>query len=154
MRRQEQLESDFADIPTAHIRLTFVSHNALYAPTYLALQEQQASHAPPYKKMARARTKGKGKRVQKHDPELEKELQWIQEKQEEEDAKRAAEIAEELRVQEEGGIECGCCFSEYPFVRTLLIASRPCPVNTRAAAPACRRRWCSAQRRTCSARRA
>ncbi|KAI0691586.1 hypothetical protein C8Q76DRAFT_634530 [Earliella scabrosa] len=111
----EQLESDFADIPTAHIRQTFVSHNALYAPTYLALQEQQASHAPPYKKMARGRTKGKGKRVQRHDPELEKEMQWIQEKREEEDAKRAAEIAEELRVQEEGGIECGCCFSEYPF---------------------------------------
>ncbi len=75
--------------------------------------------------MARPRHKGKGKRVQKHEAELEKELQWIREKLDEEEAKRAAEVEEELRLEEEGGIECGCCFSEYPFVRT------PCPIASR-----------------------
>ncbi|RDX42329.1 hypothetical protein OH76DRAFT_1363022 [Lentinus brumalis] len=111
----EQLEAEFSDIPTAHIRQTFQEHNLLYAPTYLALLEQQRSNAPPYRAMARPRHKGKGKRVQKHEDELEKEMQWIREKLDEEEAKRAAKVEEELRLEEEGGIECGCCFSEYPF---------------------------------------
>ncbi|KAI0713080.1 hypothetical protein C8T65DRAFT_739128 [Cerioporus squamosus] len=91
----EQLEAEFVDIPTAHIRQMFLECNLLYAPTYLALVEQQRSN--------------------KHDDDLEREMQWVREKLDEEEAKRAAELEEELRLQEEGGIECGCCFSEYPF---------------------------------------
>ena len=146
---QESLESEFVDIPTAHIRQTFKEYNALYAPTYLALLEQQRSNAPPYRMMSRPRHKGKGKHVQQQDDDLEREIQWVREKLEEEQAKRAAEVEEELRLQEEGGIECGCCFSEYPFVRTLYPV-----ISTSLLTPIHRTRWCSAQRRTCSARRA
>ncbi|KAH9900729.1 hypothetical protein C8Q73DRAFT_786155 [Cubamyces lactineus] len=111
----EQLAADFPDIPTAHIRLTLAEENALYAPAYMRLREQQALKSPPYKRMSRPRPVGKGKGVAQHDEELYKEIQWVREKISEEEAKKAAEVAEELRLQEEGGIECGCCFCEYPF---------------------------------------
>ncbi|KAI0742253.1 hypothetical protein C8Q80DRAFT_1108089 [Daedaleopsis nitida] len=111
----ELLEREFLDIPTSHIRLTFKEQNSLYAPTYLALHEQQRSHAPPYKPMVRPRNKGKGKRIHRIDALLNEEAQWVREKLEQEEAQRAHAVAEEMRLQEEGGIECGCCFSDYPF---------------------------------------
>ncbi|KAI8992736.1 hypothetical protein BD414DRAFT_482028 [Trametes punicea] len=111
----EQLTADFPSIPTAHIRQTLTSRNWLYAPTFLALREHQALSPLPYKPITRPRPKGKGKAVAQHDEELEREIQWVREKVAEEEAKKAAEVAEELRLQEEGGIECGCCFCEYPF---------------------------------------
>ncbi|KAI0739759.1 hypothetical protein C8Q80DRAFT_1200487 [Daedaleopsis nitida] len=107
----ELLEQHFLDIPTSHIRLTFNQYNTLYAPTYLALHEQQRSHAPPYKPMVRPRNKGKGKRIHRIDALLDEEVQWVKERPEQE----AQPVAEELRPQDEGGIECGCCFSEYSF---------------------------------------
>ena len=48
-------------------------------------------------------------------------MQWVREKLDEEEAKGSAEVEEELRLQEEDGIECGCCFSVYPFVRALYL---------------------------------
>ena len=83
----------------------------------MRLREQQTLKSPPYKRMSRPRVMGKGKGVAQHDEELHKEIQWVREKISEEEAKKAAEVAEELKLQEDGGIECGCCFCEYPFVR-------------------------------------
>ncbi|KAI0365836.1 hypothetical protein BV20DRAFT_1056111 [Pilatotrama ljubarskyi] len=113
----ERLVSDFPDIPIPHIRETYHKNNSLYAPTFLALRTQRTLQPLPYKPITRPRPqpKAKGKAVAKHDEELEREVQWIQEKLDEEAALKAAEEAEERRVQEEGGIECGCCFTEYPF---------------------------------------
>ncbi|EIW57041.1 uncharacterized protein TRAVEDRAFT_73305 [Trametes versicolor FP-101664 SS1] len=111
----DQLISDFPDIPTAHIRETFQQHNVLYAPTFFALREHRTRKPLPYKAISRPRPKGKGKAIQQHDADFERELQWVQEKLEEEDAQKARELAEEARLQAEGGIECGCCFCEYPF---------------------------------------
>ena len=48
---QESLESEFVEIPTAHILQTFKECNALYAPTYLVLR----SNARPYRTMSRPR---------------------------------------------------------------------------------------------------
>ncbi|KAI0753809.1 hypothetical protein C8Q74DRAFT_1211250 [Fomes fomentarius] len=109
----EQLESDFLSVPTTYIRQVLKENNALYAPTYLVLRDQLRSNT--CKKMVRLRSKGKGKRVQRHDSEFDREVQWVKEKLSEEETKRAAEAVEELKMQEEGGIECGCCFCEYPF---------------------------------------
>ncbi|KAI0665506.1 hypothetical protein C8Q78DRAFT_986254 [Trametes maxima] len=111
----DQLISDFPDIPVAHIRETLNAHGLLYAPTFLALREHRTLKPLPYKPVTRPRPKGKGKGIQQHDDEFERELQWVRAKLEEEEAKKAEEAAEELRLQEEGGIECGCCFTEYPF---------------------------------------
>ncbi|TBU39099.1 hypothetical protein BD309DRAFT_873009 [Dichomitus squalens] len=111
----EALDSEFVYIPSAHIRAVFNAHSMLYAPTYLELLAQQRRVPLPYKPMMRPRNKGKGKRVQKHDDELDLEMQWVRERLEEEEARRVAEAEEEARLKEEGGIECGCCFCEYPF---------------------------------------
>ena len=59
--------------------------------------------------------------MQQQDADLEREMQWVREKLDEEEAKGSAEVEEELRLQEEDGIECGCCFSVYPFVRALYL---------------------------------
>ncbi|KAI0776546.1 hypothetical protein BD413DRAFT_469028 [Trametes elegans] len=112
---QERLGADFPEIPIPYIRQTFMDHNLLYAPTYFALREQQTLNPLPYRPITRPRVAGKGKGVQHRDDELENEIRWVLDKLEEEATKKAAELAEELRVEEEGGIECGCCFCEYPF---------------------------------------
>ncbi|KAH9856068.1 hypothetical protein C2E23DRAFT_809859 [Lenzites betulinus] len=111
----DHLLSDFSDIPTAHVREIWTQNHMFYAPTFLALREHRTLQPLPYKPMSRPRPKGKGKAVDHLDEEFERELRWVQEKLEEDDTKKAAELAEERRLQEEGGIECGCCFSEYPF---------------------------------------
>ena len=153
---QEQLDNDFVFVPSAHIRFVFGLNNALYAPTYLELRQQQQRMPPPYKPMLRPRNKGKGKRVQKHDDELEREMAWVGQKLDDEEAKRAEAVEEEARMEAEGGIECGCCFSEYPFVSGLPAAVSLCAhlVERHNHHHHRRTRWCSARRRTCSARRA
>ena len=113
---QEALDNEFATIPSAHIQNVFATNNKLYAPTFLELRTQQQRVPLPYKPMAWSRSKGKGKRVQQHDDELDREMQWVKERLDEEEAKRIAEAEEEKRLQEEGGFECGCCFCGYPFV--------------------------------------
>ena len=82
---QEALNSEFATIPSAHIQNVFAASNKLYAPTFLELRTQQ-QHVPlPYKPMAWSRSKGKGKRVQQHDDELDREMQWVKERLDEEE---------------------------------------------------------------------
>ena len=116
-------------MPSAHVRLVFAMNNNLYAPAYLELWQHQQTVPPPYKPMLRPRTtKGKGKRVQRHDDELEREVAWVRQKLHDEEAKRAAAVEEEARMQAEGGgIECGCCFCEASFVSGLLARRCLCP---------------------------
>ncbi len=53
----------------------------------------------------------KGKGRAKVDPEFEREKAWLSRQDEKEEA-----VVTEEEVPEGEGIECGCCFSEYPFV--------------------------------------
>ena len=126
-------------------------NNMFYAPTYLELKAQQTAVPRPYKALSRPR-KGKGKRVQRHDAELELEIRWVQEKLEEDEVRRATEVVQEAgpqETEEEGGIECGCCFTEYPFVRSHVVSK---VLTANAPSASHRTRWCSARRPISSAR--
>ena len=121
--------------------------NSLYAPAYLTLRAQQKTVPLPYRPLTRARSKGKGKRVQRRDEELEAEIRWVQETLEEEEVQHVTQVAEAEVEEEEGGIECGCCFTDYPFVSdpALELAFHRSLVS-----PTRRTRWCSAPKLICS----
>lgn len=108
---------DFPDIPKPHLRKTFFSKNALYAPTHLFLAAEKKSGAPlPYNpKRITARPAGKGKRRALEDAEFEKERQWLINRKDV-DA-HTPEAVDEDECEDGDGIECGCCFSSYAFVR-------------------------------------
>ncbi|KII87947.1 hypothetical protein PLICRDRAFT_176699 [Plicaturopsis crispa FD-325 SS-3] len=114
----EQLLVDYPYIPKAHIRKTFFANNSLYAPTYIFLEEEKKNGPATYvTKTQPSRVTGKGKAMS--DPEFDKERQWLLLKQQEATIKADEAAAEELNEQEYeecgDGIECGCCFSTYPF---------------------------------------
>ena len=117
---QHQLEIDFPEIPALHINAVFADNRMLYAPSYLALRVQLASADPPFQWLSRPRAKGrsKGKRAQRYDEDFDAERQWILDKLEEEQIQGAAGATQQFDVPDEPGIECGCCFTDYPFVRT------------------------------------
>ena len=117
---------DFPTIPVKHIRAKLREHNQLYAPTYLYLHKE-ARGLPrdlPYRPKQPTRSRDKGKR--KPHEELEKEIAWIQSNFTFEAAAQpagtvvsaAASSSVAEAEPEDGGIECGCCFSNYAFVRT------------------------------------
>ena len=116
---QEQLLLDFPLIPKVHIRKTLLAHNGLYAPTYLYLAEEQNRPSLPYHlKASTSRTTGKKKAA--YDEEFERERGWLLMKLQEDVDMTDAQVADKMNEQEYGesgdGIECGCCFSTYPFV--------------------------------------
>jgi TRIAD3 protein (E3 ubiquitin-protein ligase RNF216) len=116
---QEQLLVDFPYIPKPHVRKTFFANNALYSPTYLFLTEEKKKKRLPYNtKTIPSRVTGKGKA--KQDPAFDEEREWLMLKLQREVALIDAEVAEQVNEQEYedcvDGIECGCCFSTYPFV--------------------------------------
>ena len=100
-------------------------HNQLYAPTYIYLQKEAKalSKDVPYKHKQQSRIRNKGKK--KPHEELEKEVAWIQSNFALEAAVHpvgatasGAASSSVVDVEpEDGGIECGCCFSNYAFVR-------------------------------------
>ncbi|KAL6307320.1 hypothetical protein BKA93DRAFT_727613 [Sparassis latifolia] len=114
----EQLATDFPDIPVSHLRKAFFRNNMLYAPTYMYVFEERKSGNLPYKRKT-IRARGKGKGVERLDADLEKEKEWVKLKLQETVVRRDPEVAEKLNKQESeeagDGIECGCCFSSYPF---------------------------------------
>lgn len=65
-----------------------------------------------------SRMTGKGKA--KQDPEFDKEREWLLLKLQGDATANDVQVAEEMNEQEYeecgDGIECGCCFSTYPFV--------------------------------------
>lgn len=101
------------------MRKTFFTNNALYAPTHLFLDEEKKTKKPlPYNtKTTPSRVTGKSKA--KQDPEFDKEKEWLLLKLQGNVTLNDAQVAEEMNEQEydcDDGIECGCCFSTYPFV--------------------------------------
>jgi TRIAD3 protein (E3 ubiquitin-protein ligase RNF216) len=114
----EQLLLDFPYIPKPHVRKVLFNNKALYAPTYLFLAEEKERKPLPYNvKTVPSRVTGKGKAM--HDPDFDKEREWLLLKLQGDIAHNDAQVAEEMNEQEYedsgNGIECGCCFSTYPF---------------------------------------
>ncbi|KAG2134049.1 uncharacterized protein EDB93DRAFT_1173254 [Suillus bovinus] len=108
----DQLMVDFPYAPKPYLRTQLLKRR-LYAPTHLFLAENR--DPPPYvPKSIPSRVSGKGK--EKHDPEFDAERQWLLQRQNAPvqpppDLTNDSDACEEC----EDGIECGCCFSSYPF---------------------------------------
>ncbi|KAJ7591319.1 hypothetical protein C8J56DRAFT_935212 [Mycena floridula] len=116
----DQLMLDFPLIPKAHIRKILAVHKNFYAPTHLQfLQELEAFRAgaplPYIPKKGTAASKGKGKGKALQDDEFDRETEWLAQKLIDRNIEKDEKVAEALLEEEGGGIECGCCFSEYPF---------------------------------------
>lgn len=98
------------------MRKTFFANNALYAPTYLFLAEEKEKRPLPYNvKTLPSRVTGKGKA--KHDPEFDEEKEWLRLKLQGDDVQADEQMNQGEYEDCVDGIECGCCFSTYPFVR-------------------------------------
>lgn len=110
----DQLTLDFPYIPKPHIRAVFLKNHYLYAPTYLFLEEEKRKDVLPYvRKTIPTRVPVKGKQKALHDPEFEKEREWLTSRGQ---AEPAAADATDADDECEDGLECGCCFSKYSFV--------------------------------------
>ena len=99
-------------------------NNGLYAPTYLYLAEEQNRPPLPYHlNVSTSRTTGKKKAA--YDEEFERERAWLLMKLQGDVEMADAQVAEKMNNQEYedcgDGIECGCCFSTYPFVSYIII---------------------------------
>jgi TRIAD3 protein (E3 ubiquitin-protein ligase RNF216) len=109
--------TDFPRIPKPHIRSRLFD-NRFYAPTYLLLAEELKKEPLPFKLKSTNSVVGKGKA--REDPEFDKEREWVllkvAELATEHDAAFAASVNEQEYEDSGEGIECGCCFSGYPFV--------------------------------------
>lgn len=93
-------------------------------PTYIVLKEQNSSKGGfPYvpKKSAGPSGKGKGKSAAHYDESFEQEREWLLHKLESDTLAQDAKVADAMNEQEYeetgDGIECGCCFTTYAFVR-------------------------------------
>ncbi|TRM63521.1 hypothetical protein BD626DRAFT_494567 [Schizophyllum amplum] len=116
----EQLQLDFPYTPKPHIRARLKASRDLYAPTYFVLADEAKSARPPYtRKQVPYRTKGKT--TLRVDDDFELEREFVLRKLQEADTQKDAALAEQLVEQEYedsgDGIECGCCFTAYPFYK-------------------------------------
>lgn len=120
----------------SHIRRVLASNHGFYAPTHIQLTAEVESDAPPFTpktvktKVSIGKRKGKGKEVQ--DENFEEERAWLLLKDVPvTQAVPAADDFPQIRapgdtgpsmtefhtqLEEDGGLECGCCFSPAPFV--------------------------------------
>lgn len=86
------------------------------------MEEDQAATPRPYRQNNHPRTdaQNKGKGVARSDPEFDQERAWLVRKLEERKVAKDPEVAAQLNEKEYedagAGIECGCCFTDYPFV--------------------------------------
>ena len=125
---QSQLYTDFPYIPVKYVRRAFASNNGLYTPTHLQLAADLKSDSPPFKlKTIKSNISvGKGKQKEIQDEDFEKErahllledIQAIQEVPDTDKSRDAGTFVTGLNVppEDEGCLECGCCFSPAPFV--------------------------------------
>lgn len=120
---QEQLLRDYPLIPKNHVRSRLLREGSHYAITFFSLEEDQAATPRPYRQNNHPRTEAqnKGKGVARSDPEFDKERAWLVRKLQERKVAKDSEVAARLNEKEYedagDGIECGCCFTDYPFVR-------------------------------------
>ncbi|EIW78179.1 hypothetical protein CONPUDRAFT_107947 [Coniophora puteana RWD-64-598 SS2] len=118
MHAVEQLALDFPLIPKLHVRGRLNENKGFYVPTYYVLLADETSPTPPY---TRKRTASKQANRQKHvnDEAFDREHGWLIVKLDNErvakDAEEAERIADEEAIAAGEGVECGCCFAEYPI---------------------------------------
>ncbi|KAI6141308.1 hypothetical protein BKA82DRAFT_4204623 [Pisolithus tinctorius] len=113
----EQLMVDYPRIPKPHIRKQLLEHR-FYARAFFKLSRDLEQKPPPFRlKLINSVVSRKGKL--KEDPVFENEREWVRKKVTQVAVSRDEALAEEINEQEyqetEDGIECGCCFSLYPF---------------------------------------
>lgn len=112
----EQLMVDFPYAPKPYLRTQLLKQR-FYAPLHLFLAEKR--DPPPYvPKSVPSRVNGKGR--EKHDPEFEAERQWLLQRQNAPVSADVQPLPDQTNDSDaceecEDGIECGCCFSLYPF---------------------------------------
>ncbi|KAJ3937045.1 MAG: hypothetical protein NXY57DRAFT_982937 [Lentinula lateritia] len=117
----EHLMVDFPDIPKPYIRKTLYANKSLYVPAHLYLREEQQRGPPftyvPKKTLYKPSSKGKHRALE--DAEFDQERAWLLEKLRGDDVKMDGAVAERVNQQEYeecgDGIECGCCFTTFPF---------------------------------------
>jgi len=128
--RQNYLRSNFPAIEHTNLTGVLSSHKGCYAPTYLHLLRQGINPAsavplsPQLERKKRKRKSGTGtgnlKRKRKDKASEQgfmKEHTWLVNYIETHDGLTASGGETDLTSQVEGDeIECGCCFSNYPFV--------------------------------------
>lgn len=117
----------------SYVRRALASNHGLYAPTHIQLNAQMESGAPLFtlKTVKTNRPTGKGKQKEMQDEDFEKERAWLlkdaqvargvpdpEEFLRDHTPENAEDSTTDLNVplEEEGGLECGCCFSLAPFV--------------------------------------
>jgi E3 ubiquitin-protein ligase RNF216 len=86
-------------------------------------QQNQAVKYPYTRRATPYHPSKKGKTRAIHDAEFELERNWLIEELAKDDQEIAEKINEEEYEDCGDGIECGCCFSTYPFV------SLPCRIS-------------------------
>jgi TRIAD3 protein (E3 ubiquitin-protein ligase RNF216) len=95
----------------------FASNNRLYAPTWIYLDDQRKNGKLPIGNNP-SLLKGKGKADVIENADFEAERQWLLEYQPSKATSVDKDAPVEQEVDESGeGIECGCCFATYSFVR-------------------------------------
>ncbi|KAI9511179.1 hypothetical protein F5148DRAFT_406366 [Russula earlei] len=115
---QNNLRCNFPDLDQAFIRETLSLHEGHYAPTYLYLLGHGATPASivPVAPSLRKRKSKVGSKSSLDEEEFVKEHTWLVEKLENQHSPLPGIISQDVEGEGEG-IECGCCFSSYPFVR-------------------------------------
>lgn len=120
-------------------------HNSHYAPTHLDLSANEKAQRREYEpKLTKYNPeKDRAKLAGLEDPVLEEERAWIVEMEEEENSvqeggnldkgKGKAKAVdggdgEEPELEDGEGIECQCCFCDYPFVCPFLFFSNCTPI--------------------------
>ncbi|KIY74350.1 hypothetical protein CYLTODRAFT_416193 [Cylindrobasidium torrendii FP15055 ss-10] len=107
----EQLMLDYPTIRKPDLRRLLESNNGFYVPTFLWLKAQMERGVKVGDVLKAPRAVTKGKRCAREDIELEVEIEWLARQSRHSEP---AVIPDE-EAEEGEGIECGCCFSDYPF---------------------------------------
>ncbi|KAG9099890.1 hypothetical protein FRC06_004730 [Ceratobasidium sp. 370] len=108
---------DFPQIPKDYVKKVFFKHGTLYAPAYFTLRSDlEAGNKFTVKKTLNRSESSRGKRkALQENKEFERERKWLLQFLEDEQVKKAEE-AELAECERNGtGVECGCCFGDFPF---------------------------------------
>jgi E3 ubiquitin-protein ligase RNF216 len=115
---QKYLYANFPDVDKSYVLEALSLHQGHYSPAYLYLLQHgliPTSVVPASPKVGKRRRKANGK-SSLNEEDLVKEHIWLVGELEN---RRSAPVSDPMPQLEEeaGGIECGCCFSSFPFVR-------------------------------------
>ncbi len=115
---QKHLHSNFPAVDHTYLTGALSLHEGCYAPTYLYLLRQGIN---PASAVPRSLQRGKRKRKTNSkafltEQEFTKEHTWLVKYMESRGSLAASSPTPQVEGDGNGEIECGCCFSNYPFV--------------------------------------